>query len=251
MEYEERFSEIRQLLSLNFKDDEKSAEILDSLLNGPDLSHLEKLIQGKICLVFGCGPSLREDFEAINGAGLLKKTTSIAADGAVSLFMEKGVAPEINVSDLDGKIEDIIKANRMGTVTVIHAHGDNKDRIKDVVPQLKGIIFGSTQTKKFGKLHNFGGFTDGDRAVFLASHFKAKAIVLAGMDFGKDIGEYSYSFSEEDKKTKLELGKKLIEGLAEESDNPIQNFTSKGEEIVGVGKIKIKDLSLLIHDSLE
>jgi hypothetical protein len=36
-------------------------------------------------------------------------------------------------------------------------------------------------------LVNFGGFTDGDRAVFLADHFKAKNIYLVGFDFeGKD-----------------------------------------------------------------
>ena len=42
-----------------------------------------------------------------------------------------------------------------------------------------------------GKVHNFGGFTDGDRCVFLANHFKAKKIILLGMDFGTRIGKYS------------------------------------------------------------
>ena len=52
-------------------------------------------------------------------------------------------------------------------------------------------VIGSTQTKSFGKMENFGGFTDGDRCVFLAEYFNAKKIVLIGMDFGREIGKYS------------------------------------------------------------
>ena len=55
---------------------------------------------------------------------------------------------------------------------VVHAHGDNIEKIH-LVKNFKNCI-GTTQTKSFGKLHNFGGFTDGDRCVFLANHFKAK-----------------------------------------------------------------------------
>ena len=40
-------------------------------------------------------------------------------------------------------------------------------------------------------IENFGGFTDGDRAVFFASRFGAAKIFLFGMDFGSKIGTYS------------------------------------------------------------
>ena len=40
-------------------------------------------------------------------------------------------------------------------------------------------------------VHNFGGFTDGDRAVFLAVQLGAKKLILAGMDFGKVVSKYS------------------------------------------------------------
>jgi len=71
------------------------------------------------------------------------------------------------------------------------------------VPKLRNPI-GTTQLKPFGKLHNFGGFTDGDRAVCLAEHFKAGLIILAGMDFEGEIGEYSGTCNEREEKKKIE-----------------------------------------------
>ena len=69
---------------------------------------------------------------------------------------------------------------------IVHAHGDNFDKL-EMVRGLSNVT-GTTQTKKIGKLENFGGFTDGDRCVFLAEYFNAKKIVLIGMDFGQKIG---------------------------------------------------------------
>ena len=44
-----------------------------------------------------------------------------------------------------------------------------------MVKEIKNCI-GTTQTTPFNKIQNFGGFTDGDRGVFLASHFEAKKL---------------------------------------------------------------------------
>jgi Uncharacterized Rossmann fold enzyme len=44
-----------------------------------------------------------------------------------------------------------------------------------MVKKMKNCI-GTTQTNPFNKVQNFGGFTDGDRGVFLASYFKAKKL---------------------------------------------------------------------------
>ena len=59
-----------------------------------------------------------------------------------------------------------------------------------MVKKMKNCI-GTTQTNPFNKIQNFGGFTDGDRGVFLASYFNAKKIILFGMDFGNQIGKFS------------------------------------------------------------
>ena len=69
-------------------------------------------------------------------------------------------------------------------------------------------------------MYNFGGFTDGDRAVFLAVHFNAKKIFLIGFDFNNTIGEYSF-VEKKDKKNKikkLKWCKHLLDFLINENN---------------------------------
>jgi hypothetical protein len=85
-------------------------------------------------------------------------------------------------------------------------------------------------------VYNFGGFTDGDRSVFLAEEFGAKEIILIGMDFGIHIGKYSKKVVEniDLKKRKMKAGKRLLEMLAKQSRSrlfdtskrPIRGFTA-------------------------
>ena len=60
----------------------------------------------------------------------------ICADGAVTALLEEEIIPDIVVTDLDGKIEDIIDSNKNGAVMVVHAHGNNMENIKKYVPVL-------------------------------------------------------------------------------------------------------------------
>jgi uncharacterized Rossmann fold enzyme len=50
------------------------------------------------------------------------------------------------------------------------------------VPRLPGPVVGTTQAAPLPNVHNFGGFTDGDRAVFAADHLGASRIVIIGFD---------------------------------------------------------------------
>jgi uncharacterized Rossmann fold enzyme len=97
-------------------------------------------------------------------------------------------------------------------------------------------LVGSTQVAPVENVHNFGGFTDGDRSVFLAEEFGAKKIVLVGMDFGNSIGRYSKEKKVKDlelKKQKMQAGRRLLEMLAKRSrsqlidtaQKPIKGFT--------------------------
>ena len=70
-----------------------------------------------------------------------------------------------------------------GSFLVVHAHGNNSDKIMEYVSRLKRVL-GTTQSTPVGNIYNFGGFTDGDRALFFAVEWGAKIIILAGMDFG-------------------------------------------------------------------
>jgi len=239
------YGEISKIMDLDKKKDKEAAKILDKLIEEPDLTKLEKLLVGKDVIVFGAGPSLKEDILNVKGKRLHEESTIIAADGAAKALIENRIFPHVLVTDLDGDESSILQANKHGTVTIVHAHGDNIPQLKRLVPSMKDVI-GTTQCEEFGKMNNFGGFTDGDRAVFLAEYFSADTIILAGMDFGKDAGPYSGKETSEKKLKKLEIGKKLIEELAKSTEATILNVTKKGEYILGVPKISIEDLTTLL-----
>ncbi|MEM3588020.1 MAG: 6-hydroxymethylpterin diphosphokinase MptE-like protein, partial [Candidatus Jordarchaeaceae archaeon] len=175
--------------------DKEAAELLEEMLKGQDseqqLALLKERITDKCVLVYGCGPSLERNISEIKRVGLNKICSQIAADGATSALLHKGIVPEVIVSDLDGYIEDIVSANSKGAILVVHAHGDNIPALRKFVKSMPGIVIGTTQTEPLTHVFNFMGFTDGDRAVFLADAMGAHTILLAGFDFGHYAGKYS------------------------------------------------------------
>ena len=211
---------------LNFPEEKETqaAECLSKLLQKKkpiSIKKLGDLIAGKEVIVFGTGPSL-ESLLIAHKEDVVDKV-KIAADGATSALLKNDVLPEIIVTDLDGKISDLLEANSKGSIAVIHAHGANIDNVKEYVSEFKGDILGTIQIdpEPYENIHNFGGFTDGDRAVFLADYFKAKKIYLIGFDFNGEIGKYSFSDNKDKnlKLKKLKWCKNLIELLQKNKQN--------------------------------
>ncbi len=124
------------------------------------------------------GPSLDGRLDLID-----TKSTIISAGPATTVLYESGIRPDIFVTDLDGPIEADLRCNQEGSVAVIHAHGDNLDRLVELVPRFHGPIVPTTQAAPSEDIFDFGGFTDGDRAVCLARHFGAMRVHLLGFDF--------------------------------------------------------------------
>ncbi|KXB06039.1 hypothetical protein AKJ51_04305 [candidate division MSBL1 archaeon SCGC-AAA382A20] len=224
-----KYEQIVDKLKLDKDEDIRAGRILSKLINGSNLSDLENLLQGNECIVFGAGPSLEKDLEKLNEKGWLDKVL-ISADGATSAVMEFKV-PEIIVTDLDGFLEDQLEAWRKGAWMVVHGHGDNIGKIRKVIPQLTSRVIGTVQVNEPSQLHNFGGFTDGDRAVFMANELGASKIILAGMDLGEKIGRYTGETDEELKELKLEICEDLLSWLVEEFEANIANVTSEGKLI--------------------
>ena len=77
---------------------------------------------------------------------------------------------------------DILAANERGSAVVVHAHGDNMAALKEYVPWLRRVL-GTTQAEPIEGIYNFGGFSDGDRCVFLARRFGAAKIKIIGFDY--------------------------------------------------------------------
>jgi hypothetical protein len=151
------------------------------------LRELETLIRGRRALICGNAPRLdrevKEHDAAFESAPPARAWVVIAADGATSVLLRHGFIPDIICTDLDGTIQDIITANRLGALVVVHAHGDNIPMLRKVLPALNDRVICTTQSRPLPTVHNFGGFTDGDRCVFLAREFGAQSIELIGFEF--------------------------------------------------------------------
>ena len=61
----------------------------------------------------------------------------------------------------------------------------------------------TSQGKPFGHVYNFGGFTDGDRAVYLAHEMQASDVTLIGFDLDDPLVTPM-------KKGKLQWARKLL-----------------------------------------
>jgi uncharacterized Rossmann fold enzyme len=191
------YEEIIVKLQIDPQEDFKSTKILQQHFHDrlkqvqTQLKRLKELCQ-KTCIIFGAGPSLSNDLSECLQAGLLSSCTTITADGATSEFILRKIIPSIIVTDLDGNMDHIETAARKGSMLVIHAHGDNKKEVNKWIPRLlKFNPIPTTQIEPIPPVENFGGFTDGDRAVFMAVECGCTTLALAGFDLGEVVGQAS------------------------------------------------------------
>jgi uncharacterized Rossmann fold enzyme len=239
--WEPWYLRITERLRLSRKEDERAAKLLSNFFPPPRVEGLLERVKGRECLVLGAGPSLEEDLTKLRKAGKLG-TALLSADGATSAVM-KFRTPEVVVTDLDGRVEDQEEAWRRGAWLVVHVHGDNFQVVREFLERRGkegyGRLLGTTQVRPVGRLLNFGGFTDGDRAAFLAWELGATRIYLAGMDLGEEVGRYSGRKGGARKREKLRICGELLSWLAGELGAPLFNLTSGGVEIPGVPRVRI------------
>ena len=222
------YLEILFNLNLDIRKDILSSLLLSNLISNRLLSldYFKKLNNKKI-LIIGAGPSIEESLVQ----KFIKDHSNfiiICADGSTELCLQLDIVPDFVVTDLDGDIDSLLSANKLGSMLLIHAHGDNIGKILKFVPKFTHF-FGTTQVFPLQNVYNFGGFTDGDRCVFLADEFRSSEIWLVGMDFTSPVVGY---FSKKRisnlklKKKKLSVGKHLIEILAKKSNSLLFNVTT-------------------------
>jgi uncharacterized Rossmann fold enzyme len=232
--WEKYYKEILDDFGFSREGDEASAKLLDEILSTEGCLTLNDLADivgfSDKFIVFGAGPSIKEHVEMLKNDYDLKDYVLVAADGATTALIEQKLVPDIVATDLDGNIDDILLANIRGANIVIHAHGDNIDRIASLSSFFNNVL-GTTQAQPVGNLYNFGGFTDGDRAIFLAVALGASEITLAGMDFGDIVTRYSrpnlssdLSEADDFKKKKLMYAEKCTNWIAENEDVKLINL---------------------------
>ncbi|RJS85147.1 DUF115 domain-containing protein [Candidatus Bathyarchaeota archaeon] len=261
-EWIRRYLEIAQLMGYQVEKDREATKVLSEIIRSIDtynlLNELRRTVSNKDVIVFGAGPSLDMHITELKKEcpRILKSSVLMAADGATEALLEENMLPHIVVTDLDGRFEAILEAAKRGSLILVHAHGDNIDEVKRKVPKLVQVTFkivGTTQVEPIYPVQNFGGFTDGDRAVYAAVYFNAKSILLAGMDFGDFVGRRSKPWlsgnapASETKRRKLQIAKNLITDVAKRFSGKI--YTLSEESPRGVEKISTKELNKVFRCS--
>jgi 2-amino-4-hydroxy-6-hydroxymethyldihydropteridine diphosphokinase len=173
--WEPHYCEIVEYFGFDRAGDEEAARLLGVLLDRDNLLSLASLTEGNPVTVCGNAPCLKDELGKISGI-------VFAADAAAEVLDSHGIRPDAIFTDLDGATDRFIELNREGTIIVIHAHGDNIPLLRHWVPRFTGKVVGTTQAAPLPHVYNFGGFTDGDRAVFAADELGACKITLAGFD---------------------------------------------------------------------
>ena len=174
-DWEPHYLRILDTFGFDRKDDEEAAGIAAALTSRDDTARLEDLCTGRTVTVCGNAPCLKDDLPRCEG-------TVFAADAAADVLWRAGIRPDAVFTDLDGAEESFVAMNREGTVMVVHAHGDNITLVRRWVPMFGGPLVLTCPTRPFRPVQNWGGFTDGDRAVFAADALGADNVVILGFD---------------------------------------------------------------------
>ncbi|WP_435065713.1 6-hydroxymethylpterin diphosphokinase MptE-like protein [Halobaculum sp. EA56] len=141
-----------------------------------DLDRLD--CAGETVAVAGAGPSLEAD------AGLARDADRVfAASTATDRLASLGVTVDAMVTDLDKNPGSGLARTERGAVVVAHAHGDNGALVDEWLPRYDAAhTLVTTQAAPVDAVRNYGGFTDGDRAAFLADHCGAERLAFPGWD---------------------------------------------------------------------
>jgi hypothetical protein len=217
-----RYEEIRAAFGYPFEREEAAAAALRRALppaaRVDPLGRLRRRLDGREVVVVGLAP----------GAGpppvwrlpVSGPTPAIvAADGAARPCLEAGMVPNVIATDLDGPVPAEVEANGRGALVVVHAHGDNAAAVERWVPEFPGELAGSWAGPPGDGLLDVGGFTDGDRAAYLAEEAGAGRILLWGFD-PASVDEPDASLREM-KRRKLAWALTLLEDLAREGRSPL------------------------------
>lgn len=184
--------------------DEQGRDWLADRVEPFDLDRID--FTGTVAIA-GAAPSLESELDRVEAADAVVA----ASDAGVRLDANE-IGVDLIVTDLDGDPEGTVDLASDGTPVAIHAHGDNQPALRQYLSEFPSeSVLGTTQAAPRGPVRNFGGFTDGDRAAFLADHQGADSLVFPGWDLADpDVDEL--------KRRKLEWAVRLLEWLERRRD---------------------------------
>jgi len=202
--------------------DEQARDILADLLPGPGYNPARLDIQDATVAVAGGADRLTQtaDLALARDADAV-----IAASDAATRLRARGVRVDCMVTDLDKRPETARELTAAGTLVAVHAHGDNIETLRSVVPGLDGsAVVPTTQARPVDGVSNFGGFTDGDRAAFLADALGAGRLVFPGWN----VDDTSVSA---EKRQKLGWAEQLLYWLERRRDERFELLDGRRESV--------------------
>lgn len=157
--------------------DERARDAMAAYATPFDFGRLD--VAGSEVAIVGAAPSLPADVDRVADA-----TRVFAASTAADVVREAGYDVDLLVTDLDKNPETAVELTRAETPVAAHAHGDNIPLVETWVPRCATEhVLATTQASPIETVYNPGGFTDGDRAAFLADELGAARLRFVGWDF--------------------------------------------------------------------
>lgn len=160
--------------------DETARDVAGELARPFDHSRLAQL-DGATVAIVGAAPSLSTELAEFDPTTV---DAIVAASTAVDLLADRGIEVDLMVTDLDKNVETARRLTHSGTPVAAHAHGDNIPTLREWLPKFDPEwTMVTTQAEPCQVVENFGGFTDGDRAAFIAHAFDASELRFLGWAF--------------------------------------------------------------------
>lgn len=200
--------------------DERARDILAEIAaDGDPLTPAEIDLGGTVA-VCGAGPTLAADLSMARAADRV-----IAASTAADVCLDAGLTVDCMVTDLDKNLETARELSKRGTAVAVHAHGDNIELVERYVPAFDvSSVLPTTQAEPTPPVVNLGGFTDGDRAAFLADACGADRLIFPGWSFDD-------STVTPEKARKLAWAERLLLWLEERRDERFPVLDGRRETI--------------------
>jgi uncharacterized Rossmann fold enzyme len=158
--------------------DERARDVAAGLSTSFPLDRLGDW-RGKTVAVAGAAPCLADEIDVARDADVV-----VAASTAADVLLDAGVDVDCLVTDLDKNPDTAAELSDRGVPVAAHAHGDNVPAVREWLPRFDAEwTLTTTQAAPVGPVRNTGGFTDGDRAAFLADHVGAGRLTFPGWAF--------------------------------------------------------------------
>lgn len=204
-DWEPLYERVRADFEYDRDADEHARDVLAEYATPFDFGRLG--VTGRTVAIAGGAPSLEAEIDVAADADRV-----FAASTATDVLLGADVSVDLMVTDLDKNVETAIAMTSAGRPVAVHAHGDNIPLIHDTVPRMDAEnVLATTQVAPVGSVYNLGGFTDGDRAAFIADHLGADRLVFPGWDFDDRTVDPA-------KRKKLQWAKRLLALLERRRD---------------------------------